>query len=315
MLPSRPDGAHRAAELSPARGEFCPLLRVGARTGNYRPGMKSTDMTRVRRFQTSIIATCAAVAVAIASTSPASAVATSDSAASDSIETALSRVESFDSTLLLDTHVTDAATIIGSSSHLGGGAVQIPSRLSDGVRIAGDTQIGVSLPFDEKAEDAVALESGAIAFPGSDSSNVVIVSEAGVQMLTTIENENAPTRFTYEVSLGPGQRLGAIDNDVVVLNGDGSVELAVAPAWAVDANGREIPTSYEIEGNTVTQVVDHTDVNTAYPVVADPVWIAPWVYRCLLGIGLSGPQITAAFASGTIWGGLGSAALACVRGR
>ncbi len=123
-------------------------------------------MTRVRRFQTSIIATGAVVAIAIASTSPASAVATWDPAAPDSIETALSRVESFDSTLLLDTHTTDAATLIGKSSHLGEGAVQIPSRLADGVRITGDTQIDVSLPFDEKAEDAVALESGAIAFPG-----------------------------------------------------------------------------------------------------------------------------------------------------
>ncbi len=54
-------------------------------------------------------------------------------------------------------------------------------------------------------------------------------------MLTAIENENAPTQFSYVLNLGPGQRLAELDGDVVILNGDGSVEFAVAPAWAVDA--------------------------------------------------------------------------------
>lgn len=43
----------------------------------------------------------------------------------------------------------------------------------------------------------------------------------------------------------------------------------VAPAWAVDANGIDIDTTYELNGTTLTQVV-HTDENTAFPVIADP---------------------------------------------
>ncbi|KNY04148.1 hypothetical protein [Microbacterium sp. GCS4] len=82
-----------------------------------------------------------------------------------------------------------------------------------------------------------------------------------------------------------------------------------------DANGAHVPTSYDVSENVLTQVVTHIGSDVAYPVVADPIFLAPWVLRCLLGLGLNGPQIVAAFASGTIWGGLGRAALACALGK
>ncbi|WKB36474.1 hypothetical protein QS257_05045 [Terrilactibacillus sp. S3-3] len=43
------------------------------------------------------------------------------------------------------------------------------------------------------------------------------------------------------------------------------------PAWAKDANGNNVHTHYEVNGDTITQVID-TDNTTAYPVVADPNW-------------------------------------------
>ena len=43
----------------------------------------------------------------------------------------------------------------------------------------------------------------------------------------------------------------------------------IEPAWAKDAEGKSVPTHYEINGNTITQVVEF-DENTAFPVVADP---------------------------------------------
>lgn len=41
--------------------------------------------------------------------------------------------------------------------------------------------------------------------------------------------------------------------------------------WAFDATGQAIPTSYELNGNVLTQTV-HTTSDTAYPVIADPSW-------------------------------------------
>ncbi|NLC98978.1 MAG: hypothetical protein GX678_07865 [Actinomycetales bacterium] len=39
--------------------------------------------------------------------------------------------------------------------------------------------------------------------------------------------------------------------------------------WAVDANGEPVETRFELDGNTLTQVIE-TNNNTAFPVVADP---------------------------------------------
>lgn len=61
----------------------------------------------------------------------------------------------------------------------------------------------------------------------------------------------------------------------------------LAAPWAVDANGKSVPTHYEINGTTVNQVVDTTP-DTAYPVTADPS-VAWWVWttaKCVADIGL-----------------------------
>ena len=45
----------------------------------------------------------------------------------------------------------------------------------------------------------------------------------------------------------------------------------IAAPWAKDANGKNIPTSYEISGTMLTQKVDHAQGDdVTYPVVADP---------------------------------------------
>lgn len=58
---------------------------------------------------------------------------------------------------------------------------------------------------------------------------------------------------------------------VVITDGAGNFAGGVAPAWAKDANGNAIATHYEISGDTLTQVVDHSGTD-AYPIVADP-WL------------------------------------------
>ncbi len=103
----------------------------------------------------------------------------------------------------------------------------------------------------------------------------------------------------------------------IVLNDDGTVALAVP--WAVDANGTKIATEFQVNGSTLTQQVDHSSVDdVAYPVVADPIWLSPWVIRCLIGIGLNGPQISRIASLGSPWsiaGAFGWAAARCVFGR
>lgn len=53
---------------------------------------------------------------------------------------------------------------------------------------------------------------------------------------------------------------------------EGNLIGGFTPAWATDANGNDVPTRYELNGSTLTQIVDHQSADVAYPVVADPAY-------------------------------------------
>lgn len=54
--------------------------------------------------------------------------------------------------------------------------------------------------------------------------------------------------------------------------------------WAVDADGVDVATWYEVRGTTLVQVVDHRGKNVTYPIVADPDFI--YLARCGAAIGI-----------------------------
>ncbi len=84
--------------------------------------------------------------------------------------------------------------------------------------------------------------------------------------------------------LVPAAELLGADNDtgeVLLLGPSNKLLTTFDPAWAKDANGAPVPTHYEIDGNTLVQVVDFTAA-TAFPVVADPsVWA---ITKCALAV-------------------------------
>jgi hypothetical protein len=80
--------------------------------------------------------------------------------------------------------------------------------------------------------------------------------------------ERGQSRARFGDLLRPGQRAepdGA--GGLVVLQGNDVVATIDAP-WAVDAHGRDLPTRYSVEGDTIVQSVDTADAT--FPVVADP---------------------------------------------
>lgn len=267
-------------------------------------------------------ALCVAGAVAFATlVAPTSALAqgtdASDvsEASTDVISQSLANVEKTDPALLRDSVAGGTGT-----TPVGDGEVTVPDNLSDGVTMTGeDGQVlKIELPHAATAGAATALTDGTVTYPGESSANSIIVSDLAVQMLTTITSADAPRDYAYEVTLGEGQTLALIDDGAAILNADGSSAIVVGDAWAVDAQGANVPTSYSIDGSTLTQAVDHATRDVTYPVVADPIWFAPAIVRCLAGIGLNAPQIANIIASGSpgsIGGALGRAALACIRGR
>lgn len=131
----------------------------------------------------------------------------------------------------------------------------------------------VSLTIPSQATKGERVDDAVVAFDGADGSTTVPVlkDDGSVQITTIISDASAPTSFDYDFTLPAGVSL-VLDGDsgfVTAMDGDALV-IGVAPAWAVDADGRAVPTHYEVQGSTLRQVVDHTTAAVTYPVVADP---------------------------------------------
>ncbi len=84
-----------------------------------------------------------------------------------------------------------------------------------------------------------------------------------------VNDESAPKEFQFEVSVGgePAQ-LSLENGGVSISDSSGSPANFVLPAWAKDASSQSLTTSYSVDGNVITQHVDHS--GAVYPVVADP---------------------------------------------
>lgn len=102
-----------------------------------------------------------------------------------------------------------------------------------------------------------------------DSVETVVVPRDGgtsIQYFTIIDKSSDPSEFSF-VFEGFDLDVGVDGLVATANNGD---EWRLAPAWAKDANGRAVPSRFELRGETLVQVVDHTKADYAYPIVADP---------------------------------------------
>lgn len=296
-----------------ASGRF-PLTLVNIAVDNYEWNCNVSLMRSPRRRSHLVAATAGVLTLALASVP--SLASASEAPPLEAVQ-AYEAIENLDHGLVYEPVDASVNHRVGEPIILSPNAsVEVASDPTEGVVIsdvAGDV-LNVTIPFADEAGDAVQLDNGALVFPGEASSSTVIVGDKGVQMLTTIVDDTAPTRYAYEVDLAEGEKLELVDGGAQVVSADGTVITAVPQAWAKDASGADVPTHFEVDGNNLVQVVSHTDEAVAYPVVADPIWVAPWVWRCLLGIGLNAADITTGFATG-FWGPVAKLAWACIRGK
>ncbi len=179
--------------------------------------------------------------------------------------------------------VADAAPLVESGdgfvAQVAGGEVEIPVDAADPLVLDGVSgEVAVELPVVPGVGDGVVDESGAVVFE-SDTSPVSLAAQAtddgGLQVLVVIDDATAPTEYRFDMTVPAGAVLrSTVDGGAEVVGSDGVVVTAVAPPWAVDANGASVFTSYRVEGATLVQSIAH--VGTVYPVVADPWWGLRW---------------------------------------
>lgn len=173
---------------------------------------------------------------------------------------------------------TAPGAIVGDDlvARVGGVTAVVPTDIVDPVTLttASGTTVSITLPSDGEATAGGREGAGAISHDLDDGSRIVpaLRSNGVLQVLSVLENADAPTSYTYTVGAGAESSLVlSIDGGVRLLDAAGGDVADVAPPWAVDSVGKTIPTRYEVNGNLLTQTIDTASVpDIAYPIVADP---------------------------------------------
>ncbi len=151
--------------------------------------------------------------------------------------------------------------------------ITVPVDAADGITFVGENgTVSLGLPFADRAESAEVERAGVVSYDNKNGSLTVpiVQNDGSIQVNTVIERASAPTRYSYELDVPEGGSVKLEGGLVLIKNAEGAFVAVVAPAWAKDSTGAEVPTHYEIDGDTLTQVVDHRSSPVAYPVVADP---------------------------------------------
>jgi hypothetical protein len=106
------------------------------------------------------------------------------------------------------------------------------------------------------------------------SLNATSTEPGSAQVLITIAEEASPEDYSFELSLNGQPALAEVlvDGSVIVTDSNGQFGAYLPAPWARDARGRGIPTHYVVEGNVLTQVVEHRSNGYEYPLTADP-WL------------------------------------------
>ncbi|MFC6355041.1 hypothetical protein [Luethyella okanaganae] len=160
----------------------------------------------------------------------------------------------------------------GVSVMAGESALKIPLDPAEAITLSGeDGSIGLKLVG---AEGLATIDaSGALIFGYPDGSSVAVMPKgnASVQMTMVIESDKSATSYDYAFVLPDGATIvPAVGGELLLVSVEGRLLGAIAAPWAVDSNGVDVPTRFIVSGNVVSQIVDHSSGDFAYPIVADP---------------------------------------------
>jgi streptogramin lyase len=155
--------------------------------------------------------------------------------------------------------------------------LQIPKRLSEGVRLPG---VGVSLtPVGGPAGEPLGGSQGAIvgrtvlyANTQTDMDTVIKPITAGFEADTLLRSMDSPQQLYFRVGLPEGASLvqAKDGSGAVEVVEEGTVIATVAYPDASDATGAPVPVSMAVSGDTLVLSVDDRTAEYTYPIEVDP---------------------------------------------
>lgn len=227
-----------------------------------------------RNVKTSALAVLALAAGTLVAAAPAAAEDSSDQATASANEVAA----------LVETASTDAGVSTDGPQDSQTITVDADADPAQGISVHGENTAAISVPTPSglSLEDGVPADDGSVVYRGRSGDPDVTVKalDDGVRVSTVVWDSSQPASFTYP--LPSGVSASALSDGSVELTKSMTVEAEgvsvdvhavvgyIAPAWAIDADGDALATSYVIEDGVLTQNVDTT--TATFPVVADPTW-------------------------------------------
>ncbi|MEV6758986.1 hypothetical protein [Streptomyces sp. NPDC051214] len=227
----------------------------------------------------SLAAVSATVGAALfASAIPANAATTAPR--SDGAARAAAVVESATGTADIATSTAAPGTPAKAVTAAAGAALTVtaPEKANGALHAADDSgsTFGLTLPG---AKDVAGVKAGAgtVIYPDAAPATDIAVQptkEGGARTLVTLKDDKASETHRFRLDIPQDASItedGQGGYEITREAGEGvHVPVATIDApWAKDANGKSVPTSYELDGNDLIQTVETTE-NTAFPVVADP---------------------------------------------
>jgi hypothetical protein len=163
--------------------------------------------------------------------------------------------------------ISGAAPAIATPSD----GVDVPERAREGIVVdttGGEVEMGLPASGDAARIDGAAVFDGA----GADNQLVVEPVVNGARAMIAITGADAPAQYRFSIA-GATRLAKAADGSVNVYDAAGdALDIPVAtiePAWANDARGNDLQTSYDIDATTLIQTV-RFDADAAFPITADP---------------------------------------------
>jgi hypothetical protein len=173
---------------------------------------------------------------------------------------------------------TDAQGISAIDANVSGVSITLPTDPSNAIvmKSTSGVNLSIEIPNGSSSDNNVVLQNGAVAYDGNDGSSTaaIVKTDGSIQFSTVIANENAPSKYSYDFS-SPSALTLTMDpqtGSVSVIDANGKWAGGLAPAWALDSDGKKVKTFYTVDGSSVTQHVDVTQPGITFPVVADP-WL------------------------------------------
>jgi streptogramin lyase len=110
-----------------------------------------------------------------------------------------------------------------------------------------------------------------------DTSFLLSPIAGGLELSAMLASRNSPQELGFDVTLPQGASLRAVESGGAEVVGAGGEQIATITApRAVDAQGTEVPAALAVEGNALSILVPHQELDVAYPLFVDPEIVENW---------------------------------------